>query len=110
MKLFTTVLTFGATPVKIVAANCSPVAYAEVLGAVSWFSVTSLAANTHACYIGTSAITNDASGTGVLTQLPSPVAGVVAGWQMQLEHPIDITQLYFHGFTGEKVVVGFVTD
>lgn len=110
MKLFTQVLTFGLTPVQIVAANCSP-ACTSSLTNVSFLSVTSLADNTHPCYVGTSNVTNDASGTGVLTQLPAPVAGVISDWQMTLApNRIDLTQLYFHGYSAEKIVVGFAIE
>jgi len=110
MKLFTQVLTFGSTPVQVVAANCSPVCNVALTN-VAFLSVTSLAANSHPSYVGTPTVTNDASGTGVLTQLPTPVSGVISTWQMTLApNRIDLTQIFFHGTSGEKIVVGFVVE
>lgn len=109
MKLFTQVLTFGSTPVQIDATKTTPLCNTSLN--CSFISATQLAANTHPAYIGTSFVTNDASGTGVLCQLPAPVAGVVSSWSLHLvTNRIDLTQFFFHGYSGEKIVVGFMVE
>ena len=64
--------------------------------------------------VGTQAVTNDGSGTGVISQLAIPAAtestnGVrLPFYELYLpNNGVDVTQFYFHGNLGEKVKVSF---
>lgn len=114
MKVYTQVLTFGSTPVQIAAASTTPSAANISLTNVSLLYVESLASNTHNAYVGTQAVTNDGSGTGVISQLAIPAAtestnGVrLPFYELYLpNNGVDVTQFYFHGNLGEKVKVSF---
>jgi hypothetical protein len=102
MQVYTQLLTFGASAVQLTGTN--PLAckiYAEPL-----------LSNTHTSYVGTSTVTNDGSGTGVIQELPK-------GGQVSQQMPnhfcfgcgglnkIDTTQFYFHGTAGEKMKVTY---
>lgn len=67
-----------------------------------------LRSNTHVSYVGTSAVTNDASGSGVISELAQPPAATLP--VDRFDHAdqdglntIDPTQFYGHGTTGEKL-------
>lgn len=71
-----------------------------------------LRSNTHVSYIGTSAVTNDASGTGVIKELAQPPAATVACDTFSEEdqsgdNTIDPTQFWGHGTNGEKLKVTY---
>jgi hypothetical protein len=71
-----------------------------------------LRSNTHPAYIGTSAVTNDASGTGVIKEMATPPAATVAKDSFTFEDPsgnntMDPTKIYVHGTSSEKVCVTY---
>ena len=100
MQVFQQLLTFGASAVQLT--SPPPLAckiYAEPL-----------VSNTGTAYVGTSTVTNNGTGTGVISELPKP--GQVA--QQSPNHfcvgcaghnIIDPTQFYFHGTSGDKLKV-----
>ena len=71
-----------------------------------------LRTNTHECYVGTAAVSNDASGVGVITQLAQPGAATVIMDRFSVEHQgslnvLDPGQFYGHGTSGEKLLVTY---
>jgi len=71
-----------------------------------------LRSNTHISYVGTAAVTNDASGVGVIKELAQPPAATVGvdsfdETDMNGDNIIDPTQLYGHGTSGEKLLVTY---
>jgi hypothetical protein len=103
MTIQTQVLTFAGAAVKVSLVGplnvCARI-YAEPLRT-----------NTHAAFVGTSAVTNDGSGTGVVKELAA--VGTTATTILDnFDHSdgngqnrVDPSQWYFHGFAGEKIKV-----
>ena len=66
-----------------------------------------------ATWVGTSTVTNDASGTGVIQELATPPAATIATDRFEVEdqdgsNTIDPTQYYGHGTSGEKLIVVYM--
>jgi hypothetical protein len=74
-----------------------------------------LRSNTHPCYVGTSAVTNDASGTGVIQELATPPAATIpcdrfVDEDQNGENRIEPGQYYAHGTSGEKLKVAIIQN
>ena len=74
-----------------------------------------LRSNTHPCYVGTSAVTNDASGTGVIQELATPPAATIPCDRFVDEdqngtNRIDPATYYGHGTSGEKLKVTIIQN
>jgi len=105
MGMVTQILTFGASAVQFPVPNDIPT--------VHTVSAEPLRTNTHPCWIGTSAVTNDGSGTGVMTQLATPPAATVPvdRWSYQPStdgNRVDPTGFWAHGTSGEKLIVSYL--
>jgi len=105
MGMTTRILTFGASAVQFPAPNDIPTVHTVL--------VEPLRSNTHACYIGTSQVTNDASGAGVMTQLAQPPAATLPvdrfSYQPSTDgNRVDPTDFWAHGTSGEKVLVSYL--
>lgn len=71
-----------------------------------------LRSNTHVSYVGLSTVTNDASGTGVISELAQPPAATLPVDRFEIAdqdgyNTIDPTVFYGHGTTGEKLKVTY---
>jgi hypothetical protein len=104
MTVTTRLVTFAASAVQFPAAS--------FFGLVCRVLAEPLRSNTHVSYVGTSAVTNDASGTGVIKEIAQPPAATLPC--DNFDHPdqdgyntIDPTQLYGHGTSGEKLKVTY---
>lgn len=103
MTVTTRLLTFGGSAVAFPAAANTK---------VQSIFVEQLRSNTHPAYIGTSAVTNDASGTGVIKELATPPAATAimdsysfVDWTGS--NGLDPTKFYGHGTSGEKVKITY---
>lgn len=70
-----------------------------------------LRANIHASYTGTSAVTNNGSGTGVIKEHATP-SSTVANDSLDLidqrgDNALDPTRFYSHGYSGENMKVTY---
>jgi hypothetical protein len=104
MTITTYLLTFGATAVDF-ALPTPPLGLCRVF-------CEPLRSNTHVCYVGTSNVTNDGSGTGVIQELAAPPAATVPCDNFDLENDasedtVIAPSLWAHGFTGEKLKVSY---
>lgn len=107
MIITTQILTFAASAQQVTAPTTG------VQGSCRTVRIEPLRTNTHAMWVGTSAVTNDASGTGVVSQLAKPGADTVIMDRFQDEdqnglNRIDPTQYYAHGTSGEKALVTII--
>ena len=104
MIVTTRILTFAAGAQQFPAPS--------VLGLVSKIVATPLRANANPCWIGTSDVTNDASGVGVVQALATPPAATIptdmfVHEDMSGRNSIDPTLLYAHGTSGQKLIVAY---
>ncbi len=107
-------MTFQTQLVTIGASATALPAPAE-FGLVRRIYIEPLRANTHPAYIGTSAVTNDGSGTGVIKELATPPASTVGKDSFTFEDPsarntMDPTKIYVHGTNGEKLQVTYTQE
>jgi hypothetical protein len=113
MKVFTQVLTFGATASQVAAASTQPSPANVALTNVSYVYVEALASNTHNSMVGVSSVTNGSTGVGVISQIgiPESTTGTsLPNWELRLPFKIDLAQLWFWGTSGEAVKVTFFTE
>lgn len=104
MTITTRIITFGASAQQFPA--LSPV---EPICKVR---VEPLRSNSHVSYVGTAAVTNDASGVGVISELAQPGAATVPVDRFELDDSggddtVDPTQVWGHGTSGEKLKVTY---
>lgn len=71
-----------------------------------------LRSNSNPCYFGISTVTNDGSGTGVITEIAKPGVNTTNAGNYELSdyanaNTIDPTQFYGHGTSGEKLKVTY---
>jgi hypothetical protein len=103
MTITTHLITFGASAVQF------PV---DAPGLCRVFCEP-LRTNANICYVGTSNVTNDGSGTGVIQEIAEPSAtATVPCDNYDLENnesddTIDPSQLWAHGTTGQKLKVTY---
>ncbi len=122
-------MTFQTQLVTIGASATALPAPAE-FGLVRRIYIEPLRANTHPAYIGTSAVTNDGSGTearvvslktlmvgatAMPTELATPPASTVGKDSFSFEDPsarntMDPTKIYVHGTNGEKLQVTYTQE
>jgi hypothetical protein len=105
MAYYTQLLTFGANAVQFTALTGLPAG----LCARIWAEP--LASNTHRAYAGLANVTNDGSGTGVIREIAAGSATATVALDLFADvddngqNRIDMSELYFHGFAGEKIKV-----
>lgn len=104
MQATTRIVTLAAAAVQFPAAANTGLVYSVY--------VEPLRSNTHAAWIGTSVVTNDASGAGVIKQIAQPPAATIPVDSFDLTYSfgansIDPTQFWGHGTTGEKLLVTY---
>lgn len=105
MAVTVTVITFGATAVQLSAPAGVPATVRRIL-------IEPVRANTHACWVGTAAVTNDGSGTGVIQELAQPPAATIPLDRFDyIDHTgsnrLDPTDFWVHGTSGEKATVAY---
>jgi hypothetical protein len=80
-------------------------------GLVRRVYVEALRSNSHVSFLGTSAVTNDGSGTGVIKEIAAPGATTAMDYYVDDDHQglnrIDPTKYWGHGTTGEKMKVSY---
>lgn len=98
MTITTTLITFDGNADQL-PAPASP-------GYLFRVEIEPLRTNSHICSVGTSAVTIDGTGTGVIRELAQPGAATVILDRYVLDdqygHRIDPTQLYVRGTSAEK--------
>jgi hypothetical protein len=104
MGMTTQLVTFGAAAIQL-----TPPAG---LALVRRLMIEPLRSNTHGCVVGTSAVTNDASGVGVVSELAQPPAATVPVDKFVYQddtgsNRIDPLDFYVHGTLNEKVKVSY---
>lgn len=104
MTVTTRIVTLAASAVQFPAAANT--------GLVARMLVMPLRTNAHVSYVGTSTVTNDASGVGVVKELGQPPAATVAVDSFDVQNQnamntIDPQQYFGHGTTGEKLLVSY---
>ena len=103
--VYTALITFGASAVQLTDPT-NGITTLPKNAICRRVMVEPLRANTHPSYVGTSAVTNDASGTGVIQELATPPAATVALDRFEDvargDHNIDPGIYYVHGTTSEK--------
>ena len=110
MTITTTLITLDGAPDQLAA----PANAAGGAG-VARIDIEPLRTNAHIVSVGTSTVTADGSGTGVIRELAQPGAATVILDRYTLEdqmsqNRIDPTQLYVRGTNGEKVKVTYYQE
>lgn len=104
MGMTTQLVTFGASAIQLTAPGG--------LTTVRRIMIEPLRSNTHVCYVGTAAVTNDASGVGVVTELAQPPAATLPVDRFNYQddtggNRLDPLDFYVHGTSGEKAKVSY---